>query len=239
MRSSFSPAAFVVEVPRIFGIGLATIEVSSLSTVLPSPPSGVGSVSVIASRMRFIMNHADLYGDPERSVDLVRRDAFLARRHQPESENMDGNAERSKTDPDANGELARTCRASTSRRRRILRRAASRFPSPRSTGRRGHLASELLPSRRARHLHRRRRDQIAAREFAWPISLRYKIGELLVSVKYIIAVGMVGFTRGVRGDELADRLDFEIDVELETGPDEWATPGPGLIEAFRQTGRRR
>jgi len=28
---------------------------------------------------------------------------------------------------------------------------------------------------------------------------------------------MVGFTRVVRGTGMADRLDFEIDVELETG----------------------
>jgi len=38
------------------------------------------------------------------------------------------------------------------------------------------------------------------------------------------------------GDEMADRLDFEIDVELETGLITGHAGVPGLIEAFRQTG---
>jgi hypothetical protein len=47
---------------------------------------------------------------------------------------------------------------------------------------------------------------------------------------------MVGFTRAVRGTGMADRLDFEIDVELETGLITGHAGVPGLIEAFRQTG---
>src|SRR5271166_2064555 len=47
---------------------------------------------------------------------------------------------------------------------------------------------------------------------------------------------MVSFTRGVRGMRVADRLDFEIDVELETGLITGHAGVPGLIEAFRQTG---
>src|SRR5882672_3949556 len=47
---------------------------------------------------------------------------------------------------------------------------------------------------------------------------------------------MVSFTRGVRGTRMADRLDFEIDVELETGLITGHAGVPGLIEAFRQTG---
>src|SRR5271166_6413728 len=47
---------------------------------------------------------------------------------------------------------------------------------------------------------------------------------------------MVSFTRGVRGTRVADRLDFEIDVELETGLITGHAGVPGLIEAFRQTG---
>jgi hypothetical protein len=47
---------------------------------------------------------------------------------------------------------------------------------------------------------------------------------------------VVSFTRGVRGTKLADRLDFEIDVELETGLITGHAGVPGLIEAFRQTG---
>jgi hypothetical protein len=35
---------------------------------------------------------------------------------------------------------------------------------------------------------------------------------------------------------MADRLDFEIDVELETGLITGHAGVPGLIEAFRQTG---
>src|SRR5271156_2000836 len=47
---------------------------------------------------------------------------------------------------------------------------------------------------------------------------------------------MVAFTRGVRGMRMAVRLDFEIDVELETGLITGHAGVPGLIEAFRQTG---
>ena len=47
---------------------------------------------------------------------------------------------------------------------------------------------------------------------------------------------MVGFTRVVRGTGIADRLDFEIDVELETGLITGHAGVPGLMEAFRQTG---
>src|SRR5689334_11708771 len=47
---------------------------------------------------------------------------------------------------------------------------------------------------------------------------------------------MVGFTRAVRGMLVAERLDFEIDVELETGLITGHAGLPGLIEAFRQTG---
>src|SRR5271156_635245 len=46
---------------------------------------------------------------------------------------------------------------------------------------------------------------------------------------------MVAFTRGGRGARVADRLDFEIDVELETGLITGHAGVPGLIEAFRQT----
>jgi len=45
----------------------------------------------------------------------------------------------------------------------------------------------------------------------------------------------VGFTGGVRGVRMVDRLDFEIDVELETGLITGHAGVPGLIEAFRQT----
>ena len=38
------------------------------------------------------------------------------------------------------------------------------------------------------------------------------------------------------GDQMADRLDFELDVELETGLITGHAGVPGLIEAFRQTG---
>ena len=38
---------------------------------------------------------------------------------------------------------------------------------------------------------------------------------------------------------MADRLDFEIDVELEPGPITGPAGVPGLIEAFRRPGRRR
>src|SRR5436309_15237714 len=47
---------------------------------------------------------------------------------------------------------------------------------------------------------------------------------------------MVSLTRAVRGTRMADRLDFEIDVELETGLITGHAGVPGLIEAFRQTG---
>src|ERR1700720_3478409 len=47
---------------------------------------------------------------------------------------------------------------------------------------------------------------------------------------------MVSFTRGVRERGMTDRLDFEIDVELETGLITGHAGAPGLIEAFRQTG---
>src|SRR5580700_1573543 len=47
---------------------------------------------------------------------------------------------------------------------------------------------------------------------------------------------MVSFTRGVRERGMTDRLDFEIDVELETGLITGHAGVPGLIEAFRQTG---
>ena len=47
---------------------------------------------------------------------------------------------------------------------------------------------------------------------------------------------MVSFTRAVRGTGMADRLDFEVDVELETGLITGHAGVPGLIEAFRQTG---
>ncbi len=47
---------------------------------------------------------------------------------------------------------------------------------------------------------------------------------------------MVGFTRWLRGNGDRDRLDFEIDVELETGLITGHAGVPGLIEAFRQTG---
>src|SRR6516164_7261268 len=47
---------------------------------------------------------------------------------------------------------------------------------------------------------------------------------------------MVSFTRTVRGTGMADRLDFEVDVELETGLITGHAGVPGLIEAFRQTG---
>src|SRR5271168_1656434 len=46
---------------------------------------------------------------------------------------------------------------------------------------------------------------------------------------------MVAFTRGVRGARVADRLDFEIDAEVETGLIAGHAGVPGLIEAFRQT----
>ena len=46
---------------------------------------------------------------------------------------------------------------------------------------------------------------------------------------------MVAFTRGVRWTKWRDRLDFEIDVELETGLITGHAGVPGLIEAFRQT----
>jgi hypothetical protein len=47
---------------------------------------------------------------------------------------------------------------------------------------------------------------------------------------------VVSFTRGVRGTRMAERLDFEIDVELEAGLLTGHAGVPGLIEAFRQTG---
>jgi hypothetical protein len=47
---------------------------------------------------------------------------------------------------------------------------------------------------------------------------------------------MGGFTRLVRGAGMADRLDFEIDVEQETGLITGPAGVPGLIEAFRRTG---
>src|SRR5277367_6067701 len=47
---------------------------------------------------------------------------------------------------------------------------------------------------------------------------------------------VVSFTLGVRGVKMADRLDFEIDAELEAGLITGHAGGPGLIEAFRQTG---
>src|SRR5271168_4785176 len=47
---------------------------------------------------------------------------------------------------------------------------------------------------------------------------------------------VVSFTRGVRGVKMADRLDFEIDAELEAGLITGHAGVPGLIEAFRQTG---
>ena len=47
---------------------------------------------------------------------------------------------------------------------------------------------------------------------------------------------MVSFTRAVRGTGMVDRLDFEIDVALETGLITGHAGVPGLIEAFRQTG---
>ena len=40
----------------------------------------------------------------------------------------------------------------------------------------------------------------------------------------------------MRGTGMADRLDFEIDVELEAGLITGHAEVPGLIEAFRQTG---
>src|ERR1700737_4325438 len=40
---------------------------------------------------------------------------------------------------------------------------------------------------------------------------------------------------GCGGTRVADRLDFEIDVELETGLVTGHAGGPGLIEAFCQT----
>src|SRR5580692_3413586 len=42
--------------------------------------------------------------------------------------------------------------------------------------------------------------------------------------------------RGGGGTAMADRLEFEIDVELETGLITGHAGVPGLIEAFRQTG---
>ena len=50
---------------------------------------------------------------------------------------------------------------------------------------------------------------------------------------------MVGFTRRVRGNGMADRLDFEIDVELEAGLITGHAGVPGLIEAFCPTGKAR
>ena len=51
-----------------------------------------------------------------------------------------------------------------------------------------------------------------------------------------VLTGLVSFTRAVRGTGMADRLDFEIDVALETGLITGHAGVPGLIEAFRQTG---
>ena len=47
---------------------------------------------------------------------------------------------------------------------------------------------------------------------------------------------MPRFTRGVRGKGMAARLDFEIDVALETGLITTHAGIPGLIAAFWQTG---
>jgi hypothetical protein len=51
-----------------------------------------------------------------------------------------------------------------------------------------------------------------------------------------VLMGRLGFTRVVRGAEMADRLDFEIDDERETGLITGHAGVPGLMEAFRQTG---
>jgi hypothetical protein len=57
-----------------------------------------------------------------------------------------------------------------------------------------------------------------------------------VGSAFVLTDRMMGFTRLVRGTGMADRLDFEIDVELETGLITGHAGVPGLIEAFRQTG---
>jgi len=64
---------------------------------------------------------------------------------------------------------------------------ASRFRTSRRTGRRDHRANEPLPDSSEQSPRHGKRGQIAGLGFAWPISLRYKVGESLSSVKYITA----------------------------------------------------
>jgi len=135
------------------------------------------AVRMIGVRHRLANAHRHepcrLVGDPECAMQLMRRNAFLARRHQTEGEQplVDRNMRALEIEPTRTVNCLGRRRSNTSPAPSKDRRAALPYRRRRIVDRRGHPASVSLQGKPERHPHRGRRGRNAVRGFARPISL--------------------------------------------------------------------